>query len=528
MKDPLDRVVRAVASRNSYALMWVQFGAAHLVLLGGVGLLRLYQSMSDRQLVALIVVSQALCVIDNIISIKLTRRMWRPVWAWEDGARGHEETIEAWRALATLPLEYFRRTHKYPLLLGYIPFMVFATVELDLPVQDFFILAVIGTSVLACGVIVRYFTMEIVCRPVLERVAETLPEDFQIGEIGLPLRWRLLIAAPVINVVTALVVAGVSTEGHTQTLQKLGALWLIAVVVSLTISLELVFLGVRNLGTSMRDMQLAIERIQRGDFSARVPVVSTDETGLLAQSFNRMVEGLAERETLREAFGAYVDPGLAERVLREGADLEGEDVDVSVLFLDIREFTAFAERSRPGDVVALLNEFWELVVPVLLRWRGHANKFIGDGLLGVFGAPDRIPDHAICATSAALEIAELVAERYRGSINVGIGVNTGRVIAGTVGGGGRIEFTVIGDAVNTASRVEAATRETGDAVLITEATRRLLPVDRFDVEHREPVPMKGKRVPVQLWAPRRIDQSAVPSAGRATLPALPDGLPSAP
>ena len=152
-------------------------------------------------------------------------------------------------------------------------------------------------------------------------------------------------------------------RGHHATLSDLGVAWLIAVGVSFTISLELVILVLRSLGSSLGDLQRATERVRRGDYTARVPVVATDETGSLAQSFNTMVEGLDERERLRAAFGAYVDPGLAERVLREGSDLAGEEVEVSVLFLDIREFTAFAERARPHEVVAMLNQFFELVTP---------------------------------------------------------------------------------------------------------------------------------------------------------------------
>ncbi len=172
-----------------------------------------------------------------------------------------------------------------------------------------------------------------------------------------------------------------------------------------------------------------------------------------------------------------------------------------MLFLDIRDFTAFAEDAEPSQVVALLNGFWDLVVPVLLRHGGHANKFIGDGLLGVFGAPQRLSDHAQRAVSAAREILRLVGERYGGAVEVGIGVNSGSVVAGTVGGGGRVEFTVIGDTVNTASRVEQATRQTGDDLLITEATRQLLPPRACALERRQTVPLKGKREPVQLWAP---------------------------
>jgi adenylate cyclase len=502
MIDPVDRAVRAIARRNSYALVWAQFGIAHLVMLGGLGLLRLYQQMSTGDFWELVAVSQALVLIDNTVSIKLTMRMWRPVRRWERGAHDDESTIAAWQALATLPIEYVRRIRKYPFVFTYLPFIAFATWKLGLPWYSFAVLATVGTVVLTYSLIVRFFTMEVVVRPVLEEVARGLPPDFEIDAPGLPLRWRLLAVAPAINVITGVVVAGLSTHGHHATLDDLGVSWLIAVAVSFTISLELVILVVRSLASSLGDLQRATERVRGGDYSARVPVVATDETGTLAQSFNTMIEGLDERERLRKAFGAYVDPGLAERVLKEGADFAGEELEVSVLFLDVRDFTAFAEHSEPKEVVALLNDLWELAVPVLLSHGGHANKFIGDGLLGVFGAPDYLADHADHAVTAALEIAAHVRHRFEDRITVGIGVNSGRVVAGTVGGGGRMEFTVIGDAVNVASRVEAATRETGDDVLITDATRQLLPAERFEFEERSSVSLKGKQVRVRLWAPR--------------------------
>jgi class 3 adenylate cyclase len=514
MRDPVDRAVRAIARRNSYALVWAQFGLAHLVILGGMGLLSLYQPMTKGDFWLLVGVSQAFVAIDNLVSIKLTRWMWRPVRAWERGARDESSTVAAWIALATLPLEYVRRMRKYPFLISYLPFIAFAIWKLHLAWYYFPVLAIAGTAVLAYGLIVRYFAMEIVSRPVLEEIAKGLPKDFTIDAPGLPLRWRLLAAAPIVNIITGVVVAGLSTRGHHVRLTDLGISWLIAVGVSFTISLELVVLVLRSLASSFDELQRATERVQAGDFAARVPVVAADETGRLAQSFNTMVEGLDERERLREAFGAYVDPGLAERVLREGADLTGEELEVSVLFLDIREFTAFAEHSQPREVVALLNGLWELVVPVLLAHGGQANKFIGDGLLAVFGAPERLADHAERAVDAACEIARLVRERYSDRVGVGIGVNSGSVVAGTVGGGGRVEYTVIGDAVNTASRVEAATRETGDDLLITDFTRKLLPDGRFEFEERPPVPLKGKRQQVRLWAPRARTEASASSQHR--------------
>ena len=184
--------------------------------------------------------------------------------------------------------------------------------------------------------------------------------------------------------------------------------------------------------------------------------------------------------------------------------LEGEEVEVTVLFVDIRDFTAFAERASAREVVAELNRFYDYVVPLLVHHGGHANKFVGDGLLGVFGAPDRLPDHADRGVSAAIQIAEVVEEAYEGQLRVGIGINSGPVVAGTIGGGGRVEFTVIGDTVNTAARVEEGTRETGDAILVTEASCRLLRHDHGGFVERRDVPLKGKSDRVRLYAPKVV------------------------
>jgi class 3 adenylate cyclase len=148
--------------------------------------------------------------------------------------------------------------------------------------------------------------------------------------------------------------------------------------------------------------------------------------------------------------------------------------------------------------VSRLNDFWGQVVPLLTRHGGHANKFIGDGLLAVFGAPDRLDDHADRAVDAALEIAAHTRESWR----VGMGLNSGPAIVGTVGGGGKLEFTVIGDTVNTAARIEALTRLTGDDVLITDATHARLRRDHGGLVERPAAELKGKAEPVRVWAPR--------------------------
>jgi class 3 adenylate cyclase len=214
-----------------------------------------------------------------------------------------------------------------------------------------------------------------------------------------------------------------------------------------------------------------------------------------------MVRGLEERETLREAFGSYVAPDVARRVLDEGAMLAGEEVEVSVVFIDICDFTTFAEQASARETVQYLNEFFDVVVPLLVRHGGHANKFIGDGVLAVFGAPERHADHANRALAAAIAISADVQAHFGDRLRLGIGVNSGPVSAGSIGGGGRLEFTVIGDAVNVAARVEAATRDTGDRILITEQTRCLLSRVPVELEERGTVPVKGRTEEVRLWAP---------------------------
>jgi class 3 adenylate cyclase len=300
---------------------------------------------------------------------------------------------------------------------------------------------------------------------------------------------------------TALIVGGLVTP-NTRNLGTIGLASVVAFGVAAAVSMWLSLVLADAVSGPIVELRDAARRIGDGDLTARVPVVSTDETGELAAAFNAMVSGLRERERLHEAFGTFVDPAVTERVLNEGTDLRGEEIDATVLFLDVRGFTRFAENAGPHQVVSSLNALYEIVVPVIERHGGHANKFVGDGLLAVFGAPQRHPDHAARAVAAVQEIARLVRDGAGGELRIGVGVNSGRVVVGTIGGGHRRDFTVIGDPVNTAARVEAATRMTGDDILITESTLRALGDvgDRF--EERPSVPLKGKATTVRLYAPR--------------------------
>jgi adenylate cyclase len=319
------------------------------------------------------------------------------------------------------------------------------------------------------------------------------------------LAWALAAGVPLLGGV--LLAFAVLTGADVSAEQVAGSVLFLGVV-GLAFGLIAMRIAARSVADPVESVRGALREVQRGNLEAEVSVYDSSEVGLLQAGFNRMVAGLRERERLREAFGTFIDPKLAERILRQGTDLAGEELEVSILFMDVRGFTTYSEGASAREVVARLNDLYEQVVPVIVCHGGNANKFIGDGLLAVFGAPERLDDHADRAVAAAVEIAALVRERYGGELRVGIGVNSGRVMAGTIGGGGRLDFTVIGDPVNTAARVESATRQTDDDLLITESTRRLLDGDQRVWIERPAIPLKGKAEQVRLYAPGAARRAA--------------------
>ena len=206
-------------------------------------------------------------------------------------------------------------------------------------------------------------------------------------------------------------------------------------------------------------------------------------------------------QRMESALGAYLDRRVADQILRDGPAPSGVEADVTVMFVDIRDFTALAEGIEPHAVVETLNGFFELAVPVITAHGGHVDKFIGDGLLAVFGLPGGDSHHADRALEAAIAIQRSAQERLEGCLEIGIGIHSGTVVVGNVGGGGRLDFTVIGDAVNTAARIEAATRRTGDTILFSEQTRLRMQDTGLAAAERPTVSIRGKREPVPLFAP---------------------------
>lgn len=219
-----------------------------------------------------------------------------------------------------------------------------------------------------------------------------------------------------------------------------------------------------------------LRRVAEDDYSVRLPVTTNDELGHAASRFNQMVEGLAEREYLRDTFGKYVSESVATAILgnsgRSGRTVD-TTAEATLMFTDIEGFTGLSEGATPTEIAALLNAYLGTVVPVIQRHGGVVNNFIGDGLFVSFNLPLPLANHAAAAVNAALEIQQaLAATPFAGKagLRTRIGINTGLVIGVTIGAENRLSYTLLGDAVNVASRIEQLNKKFGTAILAAEST----------------------------------------------------------
>lgn len=254
----------------------------------------------------------------------------------------------------------------------------------------------------------------------------------------------------------------------------------------------------------------ASSKVAEGDLNVEVKERAKDEIGLLARRFNWMVRELRQRELMRELFGHVVSEEVREALLAGKVGLGGELKVVTVLFTDIRDFTSLSESNNPQEIVGLLNSYFEVVTEAIRKAGGLVNKFGGDSTLAIFGAPISAPapETARRALEAAFNIrtrlAEFNARRIEKNlqpIRIGIGINTGEVVTGNIGSRDRFEYTVIGDTVNTAARVQSLTiRFTDSNILITDETRRALGQDAplLVMDHGD-VALKGKSRLVRVY-----------------------------
>ena len=218
------------------------------------------------------------------------------------------------------------------------------------------------------------------------------------------------------------------------------------------------------------------------------------------RSFNRMVAGLREREVIRETLGRFVPTDVAKALLDEGGELAPEQSEATVLFCDVEGFTTLTETLGPAGIVELLNAYFEVMVGILERHRGVVTQFQGDAILATFNVPVPDPEHAANALRAAIEMQGATRRHaFAGQrIRNRVGIATGPLVAGAVGAKGRLSYTVHGDAVNLAARLEALNKELGTRILVSGATAAQ--VEGFDLEPMGEVEVRGQTGRVEIHA----------------------------
>ncbi|MCZ8344155.1 MAG: adenylate/guanylate cyclase domain-containing protein [Leptospira sp.] len=280
------------------------------------------------------------------------------------------------------------------------------------------------------------------------------------------------------------------------------------VVVVILISFLLAFSFAESIQYPLNDIEVATDKIKEEKFDTRVYIYSSDELGLLGDSVNEMAEGLSERERIKDTFGRIVDPRVRDYLLSNKQSLGGKVTNATILFSDLRDFTKLSEKRKPEEVLYILNRYFQEMSNAVEKHGGFINKFIGDAILAVFGTPLPLKNHAEEALFTALEMQknlDALNQRFLAeglpALEMGIGIHSGNLLVGNIGSENRMEFTVIGDTVNTASRVEGLCKGLGEKLLLSEQSLISLPDHlQSDFVLKGEFELKGRETKEKIFA----------------------------
>ncbi|GAA1059430.1 adenylate/guanylate cyclase domain-containing protein [Agromyces bracchium] len=458
-----------------------------------------------------IVVFAVAGVVILVAAIAMVVWLGRPIRRWL-------RLIEAGTPASEMPPNVARLVLIWPLVgaslvaAGSLVVAIFLSILYDDP-GNFVGIAIGG----AVGTTIVYFGTDLIWR-------EQIPTFFPDGDLSsihafrLSVRRRLLLAFALIGGLTPTLLV-VLTQARTRAmldaenpraiLDNLVVVQLYILGVGLLAGVITAVLVARAIVGPLEALQAAMGRVENSELDTRVAVTTNDELGYLGERFNVMTDGLRQGERLRELFGLYVSAEVAQAAVESGAGLGGTLVDCTVVFSDIRDFTTLSEQMPPARLVDVINRYMTAMVSVIVDHGGVVTRFGGDSVLAVFGTPlNPMADHADRAVRTAIGMRRALAafndeetlDRLP-NLRSGIGIATGPVIAGNIGGRERIEYTVMGDAVNLAARLEEKTKEAGAPILMSAETYQAL--DGADAPHARALTdleIKGKRSPVTAYA----------------------------
>ena len=277
---------------------------------------------------------------------------------------------------------------------------------------------------------------------------------------------------------------------------------------SLFVALFFVFVFSYSITSPIEKLHGVTMEIAKGNFLVKAEAGSGDEVADLAQGFNEMVEGLKERDKAKNLLNKFHGSSITEDMLKRNTELGGVKKEVTVLFSDIRDFTKFSEGHTPEEVVAMLNEYFQVMVSIITAYGGIVDKFVGDAIMAVWGAPNSTGADSFNAAKACIkmrislnELNEKRLKRGQTAIKIGVGLHAGPAISGTIGSTERMEYTVIGDTVNMASRIESSTKAFGTDFLVSETVAEQIN-SRIILEYAGAAEVKGKAEPIKMYKVR--------------------------
>ena len=357
------------------------------------------------------------------------------------------------------------------------------------------IVPVTGSIVLAAlsSGAVTYLIVGRVSHPVARLALEACPPQ-QAPVFGvrwrLSLVWALTSGLPVVGLVLVFTAPGGADH--------LVAVSILVSTVAIVVGGLSTTLAARAIGKPLKILAGAFTKVADGDLDIRVAIEDAGEIGLVQAGFNQMVDGLRERDRVTDLFGRHVGSSVAQEAIRGGVTLSGETRDVVAVFVDITGSTRRSREMDPREFVAMLNRFYAIVVDEVDAGGGLVNKFEGDAALCIFGAPVELAD----PESAALRAARRIRDRVRetGEVEVGVGVAAGPVVAGQVGTQSRLEFTIIGDAVNEAARLTDEAKTVDEHLLASgDVVARADALERSAWMRTGSTVLRGREVPTDLW-----------------------------
>ena len=440
------------------------------------------------------------------------QRLSRPIQTWYD-------RLQSGTPAAELPVDVARRVLNWPFInasigvIGWVPVAIFFGIAFRSLIN---VISISISAVLAVTVI--YGGSDILWRGII-------PVFFPDGQLSkipayrLAVHWRLLWAFLLVGLLPLLLLvtltlsrsrALIDSPNPEVVFRNLIIVQIFILVASLLASVGIANFVSRAIIEPLRALQDAMGKVQDNNLDARVPVISNDEFGYLGERFNDMTAGLRRGEQLRKLFGLYVSPEVAQAAVETGAGLGGQMCECTIMFSDLRDFTSLTERLTPETLVDLINRYMTAMVSAIVDHGGVVTRFGGDSILAVFGSPlNSMTDHADQALNAAFHMRQALQEFNQNAagnpfangrqpvLENGIGIATGPVIAGNVGGKERIEYTVMGDAANLASRLEGLTIDFNYPILISAET--FAAIGSLNARPLPDVPVKGKAKPVTIY-----------------------------